>query len=345
MEQKIFPNKKIKISLLSQEKNRNDLQSSTIKKQQDEVRQILIKEIEGDIIGPRLGPEEEINANPTSEYLAGILHPKQTKVSSEDDETTSTERNDDTASLTEPIAANSGMMPSSIGLTCRITKNTQNVRAKISFGRYKPIKKDDDNKYDVRYKREPFEEIIDLDIANPKTKPLESDKNLKLKYSVKELDSENVLSVFLVNDREQEERSRSFVTDCIFQAKIILSSIDNEEKIFLDDKSYFGKTDTNDPDSMLFGLLFNSRKNFGTGHTCAVEWDEENISDNMINEIFTSQIPKQRVLRVSPFELDMEGLDMKKLYSVKNFEEYNQLLTPIIQEYENWIKIGRFTRT
>ena len=83
MEQKIFPNKKIKISLLSQEKNRNDLQSSAIKKQQDEVRQILIKEIEDDIIGPRLGPEEEINANPTSEYLAGILHPKQTKVSIE----------------------------------------------------------------------------------------------------------------------------------------------------------------------------------------------------------------------------------------------------------------------
>ena len=51
----------------------------------------MIKEIEDDIIGPRLGPEEEINANPTSEYLAGILHPKQTKVSSEDDETTSTE--------------------------------------------------------------------------------------------------------------------------------------------------------------------------------------------------------------------------------------------------------------
>ena len=91
---------------------------------------------------------------------------------------------------------------------------------------------DDDNKYDVKYKREPFEEIIDLDIVNPKTKQLESDENLKLKYSVKELDSENVLSVFLVNDREQEEKSRSFVTDCIFQAKIILSSIDNEEKIF-----------------------------------------------------------------------------------------------------------------
>ena len=340
MEQKVLPKMKKKISLLSQEDNQRRLTNTPAsKKDQDEVRQILIKEIEDDIIGPRLGPEEEINANPTSEYLAGILHPKQTKVSSEDDETTSgSNGNDDTASLTEPIAANSGMMPSSIGLTCRITKNTQNVRAKISFGRYKPIKKDDDNKYDVRYKREPFEEIIDLDIANPKTKQLESDENLKLKYSVKELDSENVLSVFLVNDREQEERSRSFVTDCIFQAKIILSSIDNEEKIFLDDKSYFGKTDTNDPDSMLFGLLFNSRKNFGTGHTCAVEWDEENISDNMINEIFTSQIPKQRVLRVSPFELDMEGLDMKKLYSVKNFEEYNSLLTPIVQEYENWIK-------
>ena len=341
MEKKRFPNKKMKISLLSQEKNRNDLQSSAIKKQQDEVRQILIKEIEDDIIGPRLGPEEEINANPTSEYLTGILHPKQTKVSTEDDETTSgSNGNDDTASLTEPIAANSGMMPSSIGLTCRITKNTQKVRAKISFGRYKPFKKDDDKEYDVRYKREPFEEIFDLDISNWNKGPisLKSDEYLKLKYSVKELDSENVLSVFLVNDREQEEKSRSSIASCIFQAKIILSSVDNKEKIFRDDKSYFGKTDPNDPDSMLFGLLFNYKKNFGTGHTCAVEWDEENISDNMINEIFTSHIPKQRVLRVSPFDLDMEGLYMKKLYSVKNFEEYNTLLTPIVLEYENWIK-------
>ena len=170
---KNIPRNEKKISLLSQEDNQRRLIYTTqySKKDQDEVRQILIKEIEDDIIGPRLGPEEEINANPTSEYLAGILHPKQTKVSSEDDETISgSNGNDDTASLTEPIAANSGMMPSSIGLTCRITKNTQKVRAKISFGRYKPIKKDDDNKYDVRYKREPFEEIIDLDIANPKTK-------------------------------------------------------------------------------------------------------------------------------------------------------------------------------
>ena len=184
MEQKVLPKMKKKISLLSQEDNQRRLTNTPVsKKDQEEVRQILIKEIEDDIIGPRLGPEEEINANPTSEYLAGILHPKQTKVSSEDDETTYTERNDDTASLTEPIAANSGMMPSSIGLTCRITKNTQKVRAKISFGRYKPIKKDDDNKYDVRYKREPFEEIIDLDIANPKTKQLEIQFVLLEKFS------------------------------------------------------------------------------------------------------------------------------------------------------------------
>ena len=45
MEQKVLPEMKKKISLLSQEKNSNDLQSSDIKKQQDEERQILIKEI------------------------------------------------------------------------------------------------------------------------------------------------------------------------------------------------------------------------------------------------------------------------------------------------------------
>jgi len=42
-------------------------------KEQSEIRQKIINELEADIVGPRLGENETIRINPKNEYLAGVF--------------------------------------------------------------------------------------------------------------------------------------------------------------------------------------------------------------------------------------------------------------------------------
>ena len=69
-----------------------------------------------------------------------------------------------------------------------------------------------------------------------------------------------------------------------------------------------------DSDSLLFGLLFNSKKFFGQGHCCSVDWNDNDISDNKINVIKSTFVPKQNINSIKAKEIDLPSLEMKVLY-------------------------------
>ena len=86
---------------------------------QNEVRSLVLKAVEDDIVGPRGGPEESLFGPPTQEYLTGILFPKETPFGREEDEQNYTVMNggDGDDSFEDPLNINAGIKPSSFGLT------------------------------------------------------------------------------------------------------------------------------------------------------------------------------------------------------------------------------------
>ncbi len=304
----------------------------------NEVRQLLIEEIEKDVVGPRFGDSEVISEWPTSAYLAGILFPRETRTEPDEDEEFS-ESDDDDSTTEKATSSNVGTKPSSMGLTCRIEKTTKKVLASIKYGMYDSLAKSEEDQYYIGFSREPFFYERKLDLENPDKEPITlSHKGIELRYSVREFPNEYVLSVFLVNNIPPQDQKAGIIKESVFQPSIVLSSLNKEDKIILDDKSNYEKIDPNDSDSLLFGLLFNSKKIFGIGHSCSVEWNEDDVIDSKIHMIKTTFTPKQTVKAIRPAKIELDGLDMKKLYSVSDYSEYKNLLMPIVTEYREWIQ-------
>lgn len=302
-----------------------------------EVRTIVLEEIEKDIIGPRLGSLEIITELPTTSYLSGILFPRETNIEPEEDEDF-LKSDGEEESPEDKFSTNIGLKPTSMGISCRIEKNTRTVLAKIQYGKYSPIAKTEN--YGVKFQREHFEFKKELDITNQNPDPIElGEEGINLRYKMREInEKELILSVFIVNTTTPQKDRLGVIRRSVFQPQIILTAINETDLIFIDDESSFDKTDKLDPDALLLTLLLNSKKNFATGHSCAADWDDEQSKGNKINLLKTTFMPIQLTKKISHVDLpDVIGLDMTKLSEVKDFSNYNELLMPIITHYKNWI--------
>jgi len=94
-------------------------------KEQSEIRQIIINEIEADIVGPRLGENETIRINPKNEYLAGVFFPGNWEIDEEDKTQEMGGEATDEDNSDAPVANDKLYKPSSFGLTCRLTPDTK----------------------------------------------------------------------------------------------------------------------------------------------------------------------------------------------------------------------------
>jgi hypothetical protein len=299
--------------------------------QKSAVRKIILSEIENDVIGPRNGSDESIKEYPSTAYLSGVLFPKETDVETDSEGEIKSESEDESS-------PNMGMKPSSMGVTCRVEAKTKIILAKIQYGKYSPKAKDEN--YGMEYQREHFEFRKDLDLSNNDPKPIElGEEGINLRYKIRK-NSENqiILSVFIVNSCKPQKNRLGVLKRSIFQPKITLSATNETDYVFVDDESSFNKTDPSDPDALLLTLLFNSKKNFGTGHSCVVNWDDNQIKENKINLIQTTFAPVQSIKKITHVDLpEISGLDMTELSKVDDFLKYKEKLMPIITSYENWI--------
>jgi hypothetical protein len=296
-----------------------------------EIRKIILTEVEDDVVGPRNGSDEIISENPTTMYLSGVLFPKETNVETDDEGELESEPE-------EKSSPNMGMKPSSMGMTCRLDINTKKILVKIQYGKYSPIAKSEN--HDLKFQREHFEFKKELDLSEHDPLHIElGEEGINLRYKIRKISENQVtLSVFIVNTATPQKNRLGVMKRSVFQPKIILSAVNENDYVFLDDESSFQKTDTSDPDALLLTLLFNSKKNFGTGHSCAVNWNDEQIKGNKINLIQTTFVPVQPIKKISHVDLpDVSGLDMTELSKVDDFSKYEEKLMPIIKHYENWI--------
>ena len=110
----------------------------------ENIRTELISELKMDLMGPRT-EKEELNDRPVGWYICGILFPKNTTFSPEDQDildvgesdSEESEENDNLAVQPASFKQNS------IGISCQIKKNVKEIVIDIEYAKYKS--NDDDN--------------------------------------------------------------------------------------------------------------------------------------------------------------------------------------------------------
>ena len=293
-----------------------------------DIRSAIIDEIRKDTVGPKRGPEEMVSESPTLVYLSGILFPRNHPVDADDEEQSELfvkgEEDDEPASRYNTYA---GQKPSSFGLTCSMSNSEEAVKVNLEYGVYSRINN--------QYWRKPYAESFTLRLDEEEPQPLEANEQFLLKHTVRRRGDNYILSVFVVNSIVKKGARMRSIGDCIFQPKITLQSTEPEKKIFIGIPS---SPTHSDDDSELLEMLFRDQKNFAMGHGCSAQWDSAAGESGAAATIRTEFVPHQRIPTIQTRKVDdMDGLDMKVLYSTPDQSEYRSLLEPIAAEYEEWI--------
>ena len=326
------------------------------------VRDQLVDAIFKDVVGPRWGPNEHLpkSEDPTVGYLSGILYPAaqhagrrgksadhHKAITSEDDIITSDPIVDaDSDDGPDPAAYSMDILsvtrPSSFGMTCQVAKDTQKVRAKITYGTYSLIPKPGGRKNSRVFARTQHEDTFELDTQTNTAVsiPLSANPDYMFKYYIKRRHNGVSLSVFVINTRpyNPKESDQTEAEHCIFQPTITLSAPkdSNIQRIFVDTGLRMGAISEDAADAAFFDMLFRNAGNFALGHGCAVQWDESEVS--AVSMLKTTFAPRHTLPAVRPRKVDLECLLMSRLYGISEISEYRKLLSPLADIYEEWIR-------
>ena len=341
---------------------------------QVKIRKILLDEIEKEVFGPhKIDETFENTDHPKSRYLSGVLYPIQTPILEEDVKNASVQiKSPDGNNENEKIPISVGTKPSSMGLSCKISLTQKSIQVTVSYARYlltdsndvekkkendknKEIKSDDKKNESektsiesktvkqypdwsrVNHEVGPF--LIDL--TKPEDK-LELESNIFFRYFIHKNKNEEslTLNVFLTN--EAKISGDKFIEDsnCIFQPKIKLTSLDST-KIFLNISEITEKKIKEcSPRDQITLFLFRNFKHFAQGRNCAVEWNS-NETDGKTDWVQTTFVPHYVVPEIKPREPSekiKKSLNMKNLSEVTDYKKYENILHPITISYEDWIK-------
>ena len=220
-----------------------------------DIRELIIEELKKDLIGPRISDDETFweyeGDKPTSRYITGVLYPKQTKLDPNDFLKNTAEGEsdeDEEVEQTSSFTTATGTYPSSLGITCSILKQTEEIDVEINFAKYdkqerpvKPKRKskekneesetDEEKKIEQGWKRRSV--TVPFTIKLEKLTGINdvSDEDARVVYKIKEItDNKYSVTVFLLNTLSLPPGEHYPTSDqCIFQPEIKLSASKNSK--------------------------------------------------------------------------------------------------------------------
>ena len=287
-----------------------------------EIRSKMIEEFKNYMMGPHWGNDEIIDAAPQFTYLTGILYPQDSKIELEDAST----------KISDRTVLNS-LNPSSFGLTCMLDEKTESINVKVEYGVYSD-QKNSAPPPTTLYQRHHFEESFLI--------PTKKDFRTNLEISFGDVRAnfrktkDGILSsVYLINTQQTINSAKS--KNIIFQPKIEINSAKNQ----IIHNSGFNGSSLRGLDDDMFDLIFEKKRNFATGHGCAVSWNDEEISGKNIGRIWTDFIPEYEQNKIEHADVDSalsSCIDMKLLADVTDFKQYFEKLSALPKAYSKWIK-------
>src|SRR5579871_4757367 len=98
----------------------------------ERVRDRLVAALRSDLLGPS-EPEEVLLQSPGTRYLVGMLAPSGTSIDSSEDESLDTASDDDDDGA---VRLSASLDPSSIGLSCVVDADVEQIEVIASWGEY-----------------------------------------------------------------------------------------------------------------------------------------------------------------------------------------------------------------
>lgn len=259
-------------------------------------------------------------------------------------------------------------MPSSMGMTFCLTRETKAFTVKFEGGIYEKHKiyadithNDEDNGKQKHYKFDEFwwlrtsicvEKEIALsqfdskknicvkqfplhiyDKARNKIEKIE----LKLHIQYRAKKDYTLLTVTVLNVTEPPAR-HNVNEFTVFQSHLNIAANPGS---FLNYPKVFQRNLDLTEDEWNNELLFKNKFNFAFGHGCSVTWDQ--YAGN-ISEINSTFIPRYETESMTPdVTLNIGGkeeklkIEMQALMNVKNYDQLRQILQPLVTGYKDWI--------
>jgi len=252
------------------------------------MRERIVSELVKEVLGPRFGSEEILEASPLAEYITGILAPVNAGIDKEaevenliGDMSEAEEEQIDVSVAAYPNfspALNPLRQPSSMGISFVLKSREGNPQISIcaTWGRYKPLER---KSWKNLWKRKSCYMIIKVLTLKPGMRkriiPEEAnysnangDKVSLMVYS-REMGGDFLLvSVFLCNEEKEERRNPA--SKYIFQPQIRIRCENGTELYpFLHHIKPLYK---NDEEDRVLDFLFRKTPVMARGHMCAVVW-------------------------------------------------------------------------
>lgn len=323
-----------------------------------EVREQLVKALRIDLVGPNptddLSYQDEVLPQaPSKWYLTGFLVPYEASVHDRSDLTANDELDfaghagaSDEEHAPEMASARKGLFPSSIGLSCLVSKDTQALEVEVYWGDYSPLEQQASSAETALQERtstpwQRFRELRRLTVPLPNTStpvaiPIPDSRGLELSVSIRPVTGTDKLptgtravSIFLVNHRRPEPDSKRDAA-YIFQAQLTLRNPDG----FVPRPDLRNQR-IEEEDERLADLQYRNDYEYAVGHNVSVlALPDEN---QCCFEVCTAWMPTAEVEKVIANEAIPVELSMEAIADAQNAEAVRTVISPMVQAYTNWI--------
>lgn len=257
----------------------------------DVARKAVIERLKTDLIGPRV-PEELLPARPSDVYLTGILWPRNTLLSPDEDERlavagggeTTGEDTDDQARPAAAMMRRPSTAGVSLAVRCSRTE-TPAVDVEISFGVYLPEKMDDGRtSWRRRQVRHKFSGLAICIGASRHPLPIEEVSGLEIDIQGAPFPDGTLATVTLVNGAATDERGREASERLtIFQVSMEITPVPGTELM-----ARPSRRATVDKDDESAALLYRDAKEYAAGHTSSADWTK---TDNRVSSVRIAWLP------------------------------------------------------
>ncbi|GAA4129650.1 DISARM system helicase DrmA [Nocardioides fonticola] len=336
------------------------------------VRADLVTLIEQELLGPRNGPEEEINGTPRAAYMVGALAPvtvdptlEATVVGDDGDDPAETglaiadldpitngqsgvpvPTDEDPAEVDEERddgAKGALTHPSSMGLRFQVPRHCGVLSVTATWGRYESFRQENEEGRKVQVSRRiPFERTAQIDVRDRVEHvvlpPITLDTDVTLRVELYPRDDRTIVELALSNDRTTAMDAPP--GDWLFQTKLKIEA-NSGEAVFLPTRDVLADGyDELDPERQRLDLQYRHRLEFAIGRTASVTWaegfDAEGDSLRRATSVETTWLPTADVAQTVAGSAGEAETAMRALMDLEP-DGVDDAFMPLVEGYREWL--------
>lgn len=310
-----------------------------------EARQIVEEIIRDDLLGPVESDEVICGERPADYYILGKLYPQNTSAEMESRGSSTEDCGEIDAE--DSISLCNNKKPSSFGVSISITGDTKEFAVSTEAARYIAISREEAqselgctekelSNTKLFWKRQCIETnhaVIDVEkLTDSRFITYKIDCNLEIRILLHRTlaNGNKIITISMINTNiKKSDETYDDSEKVYFQPQITV--LEMEKDSF--DSIVYRRELSSDRDVRELNMLYQSVKNYASGHGCAVDWHEK---DGLIH-ITSEFMPRYEVLQMRPsLKFKEEILSMNYLANASKTEIQNGIKT-LVDMYTAWI--------